>query len=160
MSPLGKQKQRNFEEDFTVEIEFRKVCHCGDLRRIEGCERCKGILKVEFERWERIQAANRVSKFRFRTENSCYPGPRRFALALLPWPDLLFSYPLLIFIIWIRRTMTRTQWTSQSSTKTQRHSQLPISAFVSCWETQKLQLFLVIQRRSVCKNRLKMSLAK
>lgn len=63
MSPLGKQKQRNFEEDFIVEIEFRKVCHCGDLRRVEGCERCKGILKVEFERWERIQAANRVSKF-------------------------------------------------------------------------------------------------
>jgi hypothetical protein len=45
MSPLGKQKQNNFEKDFEVDIEFRKHCDCGDVRRIEGCNRCKGILK-------------------------------------------------------------------------------------------------------------------
>jgi hypothetical protein len=57
MSPLGKQKQNNFEKDFVVEVEFRKFCNCGELRRIEGCSSCKGILKGESQGWERIRAA-------------------------------------------------------------------------------------------------------
>ena len=60
MSPLGKQKQTNFEKDFEVDIEFRKHCDCGDLKKIEGCNRCKGILKGSFYKWEKIKSALRV----------------------------------------------------------------------------------------------------
>lgn len=51
MSPLGKQKQKEFGSNFSIEIEFRKHCNCGDHKNIEGCNRCNGILREEFAKW-------------------------------------------------------------------------------------------------------------
>ena len=43
MSPLGKQKQNNFNQDFHIDIDFRKVCECGEEKT--GCQVCQGVLK-------------------------------------------------------------------------------------------------------------------
>lgn len=45
LSPLGKQKLKNFGDDFEIDIEFRKYCDCGESKNIEGCQRCHGVLK-------------------------------------------------------------------------------------------------------------------
>ena len=95
MSPLGKQKQRNFEKDFEVDIEFRKHCDCGDLRRIEGCSRCKGILGGEFAKWERIRSALKVIHRLFRIGScSCRKTWRCASAVRNIWPhdcSLIFT---------------------------------------------------------------------
>lgn len=45
LSPLGRQKLKNFGHNFEIDIEFRKYCECGDTKNIIGCQRCNGILK-------------------------------------------------------------------------------------------------------------------
>jgi hypothetical protein len=45
LSPLGKQKQKNFGTDFVMEMEVAQMCNCGEKRNIGGCHLCKGVLK-------------------------------------------------------------------------------------------------------------------
>ena len=60
LSPLGKQKLPNFSPDFEMDVEFRRVCSCGETKNIAGCSKCKGVLQQEFVRWEAISAACKV----------------------------------------------------------------------------------------------------
>jgi phosphatidylinositol-3,4,5-trisphosphate 3-phosphatase/dual-specificity protein phosphatase PTEN len=103
MSPLGKQKQRNFEKDFEVDIEFRKHCECGEMRRVEGCSRCKGILGGEFAKWERIRSALRVLTPLFRTGSCCCRGITRCVSGVRNTrrSELIVPYPFPITYIHI-----------------------------------------------------------
>jgi hypothetical protein len=43
-----------------MDVEFRRVCICGETKNIAGCSKCKGVLQQEFVRWEAISAACKV----------------------------------------------------------------------------------------------------
>jgi hypothetical protein len=62
MSPLGKQKLSNFGSSFEVIIGWKQLCLCGEKSNA-GCGLCKGVLKVENEKWERINAAIKVVRY-------------------------------------------------------------------------------------------------
>lgn len=70
MSPLGKQKQDNFKANFGVEIEFRRVCECGE-GDMHGCAGCHGSLKEQTERWDRIREALKVTPVSLSTVTCC-----------------------------------------------------------------------------------------